>query len=91
MEYGIDHPGEMDFLAKIAKPNIVIFTPIVANHIEQFGSFEAYRDEKLKLISVSEKNFLHFSLSEFKNKNSIIYGNSENIDFSLSDTIIAPN
>lgn len=91
LEYGIDHPGEMDFLSKIAKPNIVIFTPIVANHIEQFGNFEAYRDEKLKLIPVSEKNFLHYSLSEFKNENSIIYGNSENIDFSLSDTVITPN
>jgi UDP-N-acetylmuramyl pentapeptide synthase len=36
LEYGIDHPGEMDFLLSIAEPDIVVISPIEPNHIEQF-------------------------------------------------------
>jgi UDP-N-acetylmuramoyl-tripeptide--D-alanyl-D-alanine ligase len=53
LEYGIDHPGEMDFLLSIAEPDIVVISPIEPNHIEQFGSYESYRAEKLKILRTS--------------------------------------
>lgn len=49
LEYGIDHPGEMDFLLSIALPTIAIVGPISPNHMEQFGTMDRYRNEKLKL------------------------------------------
>ena len=51
LEYGIDHPGEMDFMLSIAIPDVAIITEIAPNHIEQFGNFDLYKKEKLKIIS----------------------------------------
>lgn len=64
LEYGIDTIGEMDFLTSIATPDIAIISKIVPNHIEQFGTEEAYRREKLK-ITVAKKIFAHKSLEKF--------------------------
>lgn len=64
LEYGIDHAGEMDFLLSIAVPNIAIIAPIVENHIEQFGTLEAYRAEKLKILR-AEHIVVHESLIPF--------------------------
>lgn len=36
LEYGIDRPGEMEFLLSIVHPDIGIISPIAPNHIEQF-------------------------------------------------------
>ncbi len=51
LEYGIDHPGEMDFMLSIAIPDVAIITEIAPNHIEQFGNFDLYKKEKLKIVS----------------------------------------
>jgi UDP-N-acetylmuramyl pentapeptide synthase len=37
LEYGIDHPSDMDFLLKIAKPNISIFTKLDLIHLSNFN------------------------------------------------------
>lgn len=49
LEYGIDRPGEMDFLLGIHKPNIGIFTAIDAVHSEQFGSPAEIAYEEVKI------------------------------------------
>jgi UDP-N-acetylmuramoyl-tripeptide--D-alanyl-D-alanine ligase len=36
LEYGIDHPGEMEYLLNIAIPDIAIVAPVAPNHLEQF-------------------------------------------------------
>jgi UDP-N-acetylmuramoyl-tripeptide--D-alanyl-D-alanine ligase len=51
LEYGIDHPGEMDFLLGICKPDVAVILAISKNHVANFPSYDAYVDEKLKLIS----------------------------------------
>lgn len=77
LEYGIDHIGEMDFLLKIAIPEIAIIGEIVPNHMEQFVTIDAYRGEKLKL-SRAKHIILHESLRDFVNEKilqkSVIYG-----------------
>jgi UDP-N-acetylmuramoyl-tripeptide--D-alanyl-D-alanine ligase len=50
LEYGIDHPGEMDFLLKIAKPHIGVFTAIDAVHSEQFGNPAEIAKEEIKML-----------------------------------------
>lgn len=80
LEYGIDTPNEMDFLLSITVPNVSILTPVLPNHIEQFGDEEAYRNEKLKILA-AEKNFIHASLFPFvkDSEKNIFYGkNDEN-------------
>ena len=50
LEYGIDHPGEMDFLLKIVRPNIGIMTKLDAVHSLQFGDPQAIAMEEVKMI-----------------------------------------
>ena len=78
LEYGIDTPKEMDFLLSIAVPNISILTPVLPNHIEQFGTEEAYRNEKLKIL-VAKKNLIHASLFPFveASEKNIFYGKND--------------
>lgn len=49
IEYGIDRPGEMDFLCSICKPHISILTKLDAVHSLQFGSIDEIAHEELKL------------------------------------------
>ncbi|NOZ43599.1 MAG: hypothetical protein GXP45_00210 [bacterium] len=50
LEYGIDRPGEMDFLLSIVKPHIGIITKLDAVHSMQFGSPEAIAKEEIKML-----------------------------------------
>ena len=52
LEYGLDHPGDMDYLLSIAKPDIGVVTAIgeIPVHVEFFKSPEELRAEKAKLI-----------------------------------------
>ena len=49
LEYGIDHPWEMEFLLNIAKPHIAIVTKIDKVHSMQFTSPDIIAQEKYKL------------------------------------------
>lgn len=52
LEYGIDHPGDMDYLLSIAKPSIAVVTAIgdVPVHVEFFKDPEEVVKEKTKLV-----------------------------------------
>ncbi|GAB0174515.1 MAG: hypothetical protein HHAS10_03940 [Candidatus Altimarinota bacterium] len=74
LEYGIDHPGEMQYLLSIAKPHIAILTPVAPNHLEQFGSLEKYRDAKLLLPKhAKEISIIHDSQAEFIEGEKVFY------------------
>ena len=49
LEYGIDNPGEMDFILKVAHPDIWVFTAIDAVHSEQFGNPQKIASEEIKM------------------------------------------
>jgi len=49
-EIGMNHPGEVAALSKIAAPDVVIITNIGVAHIEFMGSREAIADEKGALV-----------------------------------------
>lgn len=60
LEYGIDRPWEMDFLLKIAKPDIWIFTALDAVHSEQFWDPNAIAQEEVKMpLNTKEIIFLN--------------------------------
>jgi UDP-N-acetylmuramoyl-tripeptide--D-alanyl-D-alanine ligase len=50
LELGVDHPGDMDYLADLVKPKIAIITAIGQSHIEFFGSEQSILDEKKKIL-----------------------------------------
>ncbi len=65
LEYGIDHPGEMEFLLSIVTPDIAVLTPVEPNHLEQFGSLEHYRNQKMMLIEHTSTRIIHESLRQY--------------------------
>ncbi len=50
LEMAADKPGDMDYLTGIIKPNIGVITSIGHSHIENFGSIEKIKHEKLILL-----------------------------------------
>lgn len=73
LEYGIDHPGEMQFLLSIATPDIAIVTPVEPNHLEQFGSLDIYRVNKLLLIEHASIRIIHESLRQYIDLDALYY------------------
>ena len=55
-ELGINHPGEMDVLIDILKPDYAVLTNIGTAHIGLFGSKEKIAEEKMKIFH-AHKNF----------------------------------
>ena len=82
VEMGANHPGEIEFLCNIARPDYGIITNIGRAHLEGFGSFEGVINTKTELykfirenngnIFVNEDDPLLISLSEDQNR--ILYG-----------------
>lgn len=50
IEYGIDHPGDMDVLVDIAAPCIAVVTRVTGVHGEFFENISGIADEKGKLV-----------------------------------------
>ena len=52
LEYGIDRPGDMDYLLRIARPQIGIVSALgeIPVHVEFFAGPEAVRREKAKMV-----------------------------------------
>lgn len=50
-EMGINHPGEMDILVGIVKPQTAVITNIYPAHIGMFSNIEGIAREKMKIFS----------------------------------------
>lgn len=55
-EMGISEPGEMEVLARILKPDLMMITNVQTSHIGNFGSYEKLLEEKLKSASQLAEN-----------------------------------
>jgi UDP-N-acetylmuramoyl-tripeptide--D-alanyl-D-alanine ligase len=64
----------MDFLLSIALPDIAIITEISPNHIEQFGNFDTYKREKLKIVQKARDLIIHDSLRNSIEREAWYYG-----------------
>ncbi len=49
VEMGMDRPGQLDFLSKMAQPDTVVITMIGEAHIEFFGSRDKIADAKMEI------------------------------------------
>ncbi|MBU2566540.1 UDP-N-acetylmuramoyl-tripeptide--D-alanyl-D-alanine ligase [Patescibacteria group bacterium] len=50
LEMAADHPGDLDYLLRIAPPKIAIMTAMGAEHVEYFGSLEAAIEEERRVL-----------------------------------------
>lgn len=54
LEMGVEHPGDINYLTGIAKPDMVIITSLSGAHLQYFDSKEHYIKEKLTIIDRAE-------------------------------------
>lgn len=55
LEYGVEHPGEMDYYLAIVRPDITVVTTVAPTHIKYFKSVDGVLKEKSKLVSGIKK------------------------------------
>lgn len=65
LELGIDHPGEMDELLRLARPTHGIVTLIAPSHLEGLGSVAGVAREKLKLVDAAGRAFVSAQAAAF--------------------------
>lgn len=63
LEYGIDNPWEMDFILKVAHPDIWVFTAIDAVHSEQFWNPQKIANEEIKM-ALNTKSLVFLNIND---------------------------
>lgn len=56
LEMGIDHPGDMDYLLSIARPDVGVLTHVSESHLAQFSGLDQIAKEKGKLLAAVPEN-----------------------------------
>jgi UDP-N-acetylmuramoyl-tripeptide--D-alanyl-D-alanine ligase len=95
VEAGANHPGEIEYLCRVAEPDFGLITNIGKAHLEGFGSFEVLVRTKAELyesigdrgrVFLNSENMLLRDLA--RNRQIISYGGREN-DFCRGEFIAA--
>ncbi len=93
LEFGVDKPGDMDFLTSIVKPDIAVMTNIAPVHLAegQFESVSAIAEEKGKLVTALKEGgtailnidnpFIDSLGSKCEGKKVITFGENEKADY----------
>ncbi|MDR3317261.1 MAG: hypothetical protein LBS71_00440 [Puniceicoccales bacterium] len=88
IEGGIDHPGEMDLISDLIRPDIAITTGITFTHVANFENFEQLVSEKCKIlrdtlergrIGIVGEQCLTYSIFKKSAKQCIVIGQNKNI------------
>ena len=73
LEYGIDHPWDMDFLVNMVQPELSIFTRLDSIHSENFSSKADIWEEKFKLILATHgKTYFNYADDFLREKHSSV-------------------
>jgi UDP-N-acetylmuramyl pentapeptide synthase len=81
LEYGIDRPGEMQFLLSIARPHIGIITKLDKVHTQQFGDPDTLAHEELLMLKKTkhivilndEESYCHTIAEKLKHTKEIFW------------------
>lgn len=93
-ELGTDRPGEIEYLARIAQPDIAVITTVQPAHLEGFGSIEAILKEKLSIseglrkngvLIINGDNKLLVNACKAKGLDFITFGKSDRCDIKARD------
>lgn len=55
VEYGIDHPGDMDEMVEFIRPTISILTAVTPEHMEYMRTLDGVAEEETKVLKAAEK------------------------------------
>lgn len=66
LELGTNHPGEIEYLSKIAMPDIAVITKVAAVHLEFFHSIENIAAEKASIVKGISSNGLLIANADSK-------------------------
>ncbi|MNQ09259.1 UDP-N-acetylmuramoyl-tripeptide--D-alanyl-D-alanine ligase [compost metagenome] len=55
LEYGIDHPGDMDEMIQFIQPDIGFLTAVTPEHMEYMKTIELVGEEEVKILSGSKQ------------------------------------
>lgn len=65
VELGIDHPGEMDDLVYLTRPDLGILTAIAPVHLEGLGTLADVAREKMRLLEAATLKLAHVATSSW--------------------------
>ncbi|MEM1161311.1 MAG: UDP-N-acetylmuramoyl-tripeptide--D-alanyl-D-alanine ligase [Pseudomonadota bacterium] len=51
IEIGMNHPGEITLLSRLARPHVALITTVAAVHLEAFGSVDEIADAKAEIFA----------------------------------------
>lgn len=89
LEYGIDHPGDMDFLLSITRPSVAVLTNITPVHLEYFSDKKELIREKAKLGETAREYIIingddkSLTAIDFGEKKVLKFGKSADCDLRL--------
>lgn len=89
LELGMNHEGEIDYLANICKPDYAIITNIGSAHIGHFKNIKEILKTKLEIKSHSKKVFVNSDnkyLKRIKDTEKISLDELDNIKYSFDKT-----
>ena len=96
LEMGVDRPGDMNYLTKIAPVNIGVVTTVSYSHLEYFGSVLNIKKEKQRLIEALEPKglaILNFDnehtreMMEISQARTLSYGLNPGADIQAQDIV----
>lgn len=94
LEMGVDHPGDMDYLISIVRPQVAVVTAVSFSHLEYFGSLNNIRKEKQRLVDSLDGNglaILNYDSEPVQEMSSVVkaktmsYGIKTEVDLQAQD------
>lgn len=90
LEMGVDKPGDMEFLTKIAKPSIAIITAIKPAHLDdsQFANIDEIFVEKSKICNGAKLCLINQDdkyISTIETKNACTYGKKHHAEYRVAN------
>lgn len=97
LEMGMNHFGEIEYLSRLAEPDVAIITNVGAAHIENLGSYENILQAKCEIFSHMKKGTLAVlngddallqTLSDnLPNQSIRFYGTDDRFSYQASDVV----
>lgn len=78
-------------MLSIVVPDIAVITELTPSHLEQFGTFERYREAKLLLADLPTHVILHDSLRQYIDREVTYFGFGAMSDIDTSHIEITPS
>ena len=88
VEMGMNHKGEISYLANIAKPTIAVITNVGSSHIGNLGSRENILKAKLEILEGLEKDgvFIYNNDNDMLNNNKNLFKEVKNKCFGIDNS-----